>query len=219
VSGARLKIKISVVEMSFDEKRAVIYFTSEERVDFREIVKAIAIEKDVRIEMRQLGIRDEAKMIGGSGVCGFKLCCSGFLTDFAPVSIRMAKDQNMSLNPAKILGVCGRLMCCLTYEQNFYREMQKTVPRTGKAVNTPEGRGRVIVADFLRSRVTVLLEEEKGVMTFEAAQVSLVYPPQQQGKGKGHQQQGGGGHKQPTEPDDDNGDDTVDSPTSDLLPA
>lgn len=184
----RLRIKISQVEMGFDEKRAVIYFTSEERVDFRDMVKSIAHEMDTRVEMRQVGIRDEAKMLGGCGVCGFKLCCTGHLTDFAPVSIRMAKDQNLSLNPSKILGVCGRLMCCLTYEQDFYREMQKTVPRVGKAVNTPDGRGKVIVADFLRSKVTVLLEGEKGVNSYEAAQVSLVYPPQQQGKGKGPKQ-------------------------------
>jgi cell fate regulator YaaT (PSP1 superfamily) len=215
---AKLKIKISQVEMSFDEKRAAIYFTSDERVDFREMVKSIAAETNLRVEMRQVGIRDEAKMLGGSGICGFKLCCSGFLTDFAPVSIRMAKDQNMSLNPTKILGVCGRLMCCLTYEQNFYREMQKTVPRVGKAVNTPEGRGRVVVADFLRSKVSVLLEGEKGIVGFEAAQVSLVFPPQQQGKGKGKKQQGQSSQNVQDEPsdDDDNGND--DGPESELLP-
>lgn len=201
----RLKLKISQVEMAFDEKRAIIYFTSEERVDFRDLVKSVAAEMELRIEMRQVGIRDEAKLLGGCGVCGFKLCCSGHLTDFAPVSIRMAKDQNLSLNPAKILGVCGRLMCCLTYEQDFYREMQKTVPRVGKAVLTPEGRGRVIVADFLRSKVTVALESEKGVMTFEAAEVSLVFPPQQQGKGKGRQQnaKGPAQAQEPQEEDDD----------------
>ena len=185
-----IRMKLSQVEVTFDEKRAIIYFTSDDRVDFREMVKTLASELNVRIEMRQVGVRDEAKQIGGHGVCGFKLCCSGFLTDFAPVSIKMAKDQNLSLNPVKISGVCGRLMCCLTYEQDFYKEMQKIVPRTGKTVITPEGRGKVLVADFLRQRVTVMVEGEKGIMVFEAAQVQLAFPPQvQQQKRPGGQQQ------------------------------
>lgn len=219
VDEMRLKIKISQVEMAFDEKRAVIYFTSEERVDFRELVKSVASEKNLRIEMRQVGIRDEAKMLGGCGVCGYKLCCSGYLTDFAPVSIRMAKDQNLSLNPSKILGVCGRLMCCLNYEEDFYREMQKTVPRVGKAVNTPDGRGRVVVADFLRSKVTVALENEKGAMTFEASQVSLVYPPQQQGKGKSQRQNPRAASPTPNvpEPEETDDDDKPDPPEAELL--
>lgn len=175
-----LRMKLSQVELTFDEKRAIIYFTAEERVDFRDMVKGLAAAHDVRIEMRQVGVRDEARMIGGHGVCGFKLCCSSFLGDFMPVSIKMAKDQNLSLNPVKISGVCGRLMCCLMYEQDFYKEMQKIVPRTGKTVMTPDGRGKVLVADFLRARVTVNLDEEKGVKTFEASEVQLVFPPQQQ---------------------------------------
>lgn len=191
-----IRMKISQVEVTFDEKRAIIYFTADERVDFRDMVKSLAAELNVRIEMRQVGVRDEARMIGGNGVCGFKLCCSSFLTDFVPVSIRMAKDQNLSLNPVKISGVCGRLMCCLMYEQDFYKEMQKVVPRTGKTVMTPEGRGKVLVADFLRSRVTVNLEDEKGVKTFEAAQVQLLAPPQQQRqRQKGPQQNPGGGQR------------------------
>ena len=189
----RLRMKLSQVEVTFDEKRAIIYFTSEDRVDFREMVKHLATECNVRIEMRQVGVRDEAKQLGGHGICGFKLCCSGFLQDFAPVSIKMAKDQNLSLNPVKISGVCGRLMCCLTYEQDFYKEMQKIVPRTGKTVITPEGRGKVLVADFLRQRVTVMVEGDKGIMAFEAAQVQLAFPPQQQQQKRpgGQQQQDG----------------------------
>ncbi len=207
INAAELRMKLSQVEVTFDEKRAIIYFTSEDRVDFRDIVKSLASEMDVRIEMRQVGVRDEAKILGGSGICGFKLCCSSFLSDFMPVSIRMAKDQNLSLNPTKISGVCGRLMCCLMYEQDFYKEMQKTVPRTGRTVITPEGRGKVMVADFLRSRVTVNLEAEKGIMTFEAADVQLANPPQVQGKPKQKQwdnnqqrpqrQNDGGGQQRP----------------------
>ncbi|MBI5637365.1 MAG: hypothetical protein HZA03_05280 [Nitrospinae bacterium] len=180
IKEQRIRMKLSQVEVTFDEKRAIIYFTSEDRVDFREMVKQLAAECNVRIEMRQVGVRDEAKQLGGHGICGVKLCCSSFLADFAPVSIKMAKDQNLSLNPVKISGVCGRLMCCLTYEQDFYKEMQKIVPRTGKTVITPEGRGKVLVADFLRQRVTVIVEGEKGIMVFEAAQVQLAFPPQQQ---------------------------------------
>ncbi|MBI5177704.1 MAG: hypothetical protein HZA04_00410 [Nitrospinae bacterium] len=182
ISDGELRMKLSHAEMSFDEKRAILYFTSEDRVDFRDMVKSLAAEMNVRIEMRQVGVRDEARILGGCGICGFKLCCSSFLPDFMPVSIRMAKDQNLSLNPTKISGVCGRLMCCLMYEQDFYKEMQKTVPRTGKTVITPEGRGKVLVADFLRSRVTVMVEGDKGIMTFEAAQVQPAYPTQPQGK-------------------------------------
>ncbi len=180
IKAQGLKMKLSQVEVTFDEKRAIIYFTADERVDFREMVKGLAAECNVRIEMRQIGVRDEARQLGGAGICGFKLCCSTFLPDFAPVSIKMAKDQNLSLNPTKISGVCGRLMCCLMYEQDFYKEMQKIVPRTGKTVITPEGRGKVLVADFLRQRVTVNVEGEKGIMVFEAAQVQPAFPPQQQ---------------------------------------
>jgi len=191
ISDARLRMKLSHVEITFDEKRAIIYFTSEDRVDFRDMVKSLAADMNVRIEMRQVGVRDEARILGGSGICGFKLCCSSHLPDFVPVSIRMAKDQNLSLNPTKISGVCGRLMCCLIYEQDFYKEMQKTVPRTGRTVITPEGRGKVLVADFLRSRVTVNLDAEGGIMTFEAAQVQLANPPQAQGKPKQKNRDGG----------------------------
>ncbi len=183
VEENELKMKVSQVSVTLDEKRVIVYFTAEERVDFRDIVKSLASELKMKIEMRQMGIRDEAKMLGGSGVCGQKLCCSSFLGKFAPVSIRMAKDQNLSLNPAKISGVCGRLMCCLIYENDFYKEMQKIVPRTGKAVITPQGNGKVIVADFLKSRVTVDLGEN-GVASFDASEVELVNKPQQQKHGK-----------------------------------
>ncbi len=183
VEENELKMKVSKVSVPLDEKRVVVYFTAEERVDFRDIVKSLSSELKMKIEMRQMGIRDEAKMLGGSGICGQKLCCSSFLGEFAPVSIRMAKDQNLSLNPAKISGVCGRLMCCLIYENAFYKEMQKIVPRTGKAVTTPQGKGKVVVADFLKARVTVDLGEN-GVASFEASEVELVNKPQPQKQSK-----------------------------------
>ncbi len=191
VSDSELKMKISYVEVTYDEKRAIISYTSDGRIDFRSMVKSLSKELDVRVEMRQVGSRDEAKMMGGAGVCGQKLCCSSFLTDFSPVSIRMAKDQGLSLNPSKISGACGRLMCCLNYENSFYKEMQKVVPRVGKTVDTPDGRGKVIVADYLRSKVTVYLGDDKRE-TFEASSVSTIKHEQQQRKpgkkGKGGKQ-------------------------------
>ena len=183
IEEQELKMKVSHVEVTFEEMRAIIYYTSEGRIDFRDMVKGISSELDVRIEMRKLGIRDEAKMQGGCGICGHALCCTTFLHEFAPVSIRMAKDQNLSLNNSKISGVCGRLMCCLVYENDFYREMQKTVPRLGRSVMTPRGRGRVIIADYLRERVTVELQEG-GREVFDAKEVSIPEPQQAQKKPK-----------------------------------
>jgi cell fate regulator YaaT (PSP1 superfamily) len=179
IAENEMKMKASYVEVTFDEKRAIIYYTSEGRVDFRDMVKSVAAELDVKIEMRKLGIRDEAKMMGGLGICGQELCCSSFLSEFAPVSIRMAKDQNLSLNNSKISGVCGRLMCCLVYENDFYREMRKTMVNTGKSVVTPAGQGRVVLVDYLRQRVSVDLGD--GIrQIFEAKDVSPANPPQQQ---------------------------------------
>ena len=181
-SESELKMKVSYVEVTFDEKRAIIHYTSESRVDFRDLVKSIASELDVKIEMRKLGIRDEAKMFGGCGVCGQELCCSSFLSEFAPVSIRMAKDQNLSLNNSKISGVCGRLMCCLVYENDFYKEARKSMGSTGKSVNTPDGQGRIVIADYLRRRLTVDLGD--GVRKiFDADEVTRTFPPQRQKSG------------------------------------
>ncbi len=179
VAERELKMKLSYVEVTFDEKRAIIHYTSESRVDFRDLVKNIASELDVKIEMRKLGTRDEARMFGGCGVCGQELCCSSFLSEFAPVSIRMAKDQNLSLNNSKISGVCGRLMCCLVYENDFYKEARKTMGSVGKTVITPDGQGKIVIADYLRGRLTVDLGD--GVRkTFDAAEVTRAFPPQRQ---------------------------------------
>lgn len=178
IVDSNLKMKLGHLEVTYDEKRVILFFTAENRVDFRDMVKSLASEFGTKVEMRQLGIRDEAKKLGGCGVCGEGLCCSTFLSDFMPVSIRMAKDQGLSLNPTKISGVCGRLMCCLNYENDFYREMQKVVPRPGKAVHTPNGQGRVISSDYLRQRVYVDLGHDRDRETFEASAVELVNKPQ-----------------------------------------
>ncbi len=135
-------MNLVTAECTFDMNKLLFYFTADGRVDFRELVKDLASVFRTRIELRQIGVRDEAKMIGGLGCCGRELCCSSYLDDFHPVSINMAKDQNLSLNPAKISGVCGRLMCCLKYEHEAYAELQKVTPRQGSVVDTPEGRGK-----------------------------------------------------------------------------
>ncbi len=145
----------------FEEmKKSIFYFTAEGRVDFRELVKELAARLRHRIEMRQVGVRDEAKAVTGLGMCGQSLCCSTFLLEFTPVTIRMAKDQGLALNPSKISGVCGRLMCCLQYEHNVYRELIKELPKVGKPIQTPEGPGKVIKNDILKQIIIVRLEDE-----------------------------------------------------------
>ncbi|MFQ5432443.1 MAG: stage 0 sporulation family protein [Nitrospinota bacterium] len=204
ISENELKMKLSYVEITFDEKRAIIHYTSESRVDFRDMVKSIASELDVKIEMRKLGIRDEAKMFGGCGVCGQELCCSSFLSGFAPVSIRMAKDQNLSLNNSKISGVCGRLMCCLVYENDFYREARKSMGSTGKTVNTPDGLGKIVIADYLRERLTVDLGD--GVRKiFNASEVTRFIQPQRQKSGGARNRKRSNGKAAPPDVKPDNG--------------
>ncbi len=145
----------------FEEmKKSIFYFTAEGRVDFRELVKELAARLRHRIEMRQVGVRDEAKAVTGLGMCGQSLCCSTFLPEFTPVTIRMAKDQGLALNPSKISGVCGRLMCCLQYEHNVYRELIRELPKVGKSIQTPEGPGKVIKNDILKQVIIVRLEDE-----------------------------------------------------------
>jgi cell fate regulator YaaT (PSP1 superfamily) len=223
IVDSELKMKLGHLEVTYDEKRVILFFTAENRVDFRDMVKSLASEFGTKVEMRQLGIRDEAKKLGGCGVCGEGLCCSSFLTDFMPVSIRMAKDQGLSLNPTKISGVCGRLMCCLNYENDFYKEMQKVVPKPGKAVHTPNGQGRVISSDYLRQRVYVDLGHDRDRETFEASDVELVYKPQQnQGekkpkKGKNRPERGQGGQS-PQGPDRGQSQDRGQSPQSGRSP-
>lgn len=171
-----LDMKLVEVECSFEGNKITFFFTSEGRVDFRELVKDLASVFRSRIELRQIGVRDEAKTLGGIGICGRPFCCSEFLSEFYPVSTKMAKVQNMSLNPKKISGCCGRLMCCLRYEQEAYEELSKTVPKNGAFVQTPDGYGNVTQIDLLRQKVKVRLDgaapmEQK---TYPAEQVAAL---------------------------------------------
>ena len=152
-----MDMKLVDVEYSFDGSKILFFFTSEGRVDFRELVKDLAGVFHTRIELRQIGVRDEAKMMGGLGLCGRPVCCAQFLGDFQPVSIKMAKEQSLSLNPTKISGVCGRLMCCLKYEEDHYEATRKRMPRVGKEVITPDGAGIVIDLNILKETVRVRL--------------------------------------------------------------
>lgn len=156
----KLDMKLVDVEYTFDRNKIIFYFTAEGRVDFRNLVKDLASIFRTRIELRQIGVRDEAKMLGGIGPCGRMLCCSTFLGDFEPVSIKMAKDQNLSLNPSKISGLCGRLMCCLKYENDEYEEAKKMMPDVGTQVDTPEGPGKVVGLNLLERILQVSLSEE-----------------------------------------------------------
>jgi cell fate regulator YaaT (PSP1 superfamily) len=159
INGHGLDMKLVDVEYSFEGGKILFFFTSDGRVDFRELVKDLASVFRTRIELRQIGVRDGAKMLGGLGICGRGLCCNTFLDDFQPVSIKMAKTQALSLNPAKISGVCGRLMCCLKYEQEAYEQLQKTVPKVDAEVDTPQGKGTVTEVNLLRRTVKVKLED------------------------------------------------------------
>ena len=155
-----LDMQLVSAECAFDGSKILFFFTADERVDFRELVKSLASQFHTRIELRQIGVRDKARMVGGLGICGRPFCCGSFLEDFQPVSIKMAKTQNLSLNPTKISGTCGRLMCCLKYEQDAYEDLLKTTPKNESFVDTPDGRGTVIEVDLLRQRVKVRLEAE-----------------------------------------------------------
>ena len=145
-----LGMKLVDVELTFDATKIIFYFTADGRVDFRELVKELASVFRMRIELRQIGVRDESKLLNGIGVCGRSLCCSTFLADFHPVSIKMAKDQNLSLSPGKISGVCGRLMCCLKYEEEHYNELNKIMPGVGDIIKAPDGTGEVLSTSILR---------------------------------------------------------------------
>jgi cell fate regulator YaaT (PSP1 superfamily) len=180
VRARKLPMKVIRAEFPLHGSKLLFYFTSEERIDFRELVKDLAHKFHGRIELRQVGARDEARMIGGIGACGRELCCSTFLPSFAPVSIKMAKDQGLVLNPSKIAGQCGRLKCCLVYEQDLYKEMRKGLPKLGKFVRTPAGEGKVAELDVLRQRIRVVFPEG-GAHTFPAESVTLLVPPGQAG--------------------------------------
>ena len=155
-----LDMKLISVEYAFDGSKILFYFTADGRVDFRDLVRDLASAFRTRIELRQIGVRDEAKMLGGLGICGRPFCCAQFLSDFQPVSIKMAKTQNLSLNPTKISGACGRLMCCLKYEQEAYEDLIKTSPRAESLVDTPDGRGTITDVNLLRQQVTVRMEAD-----------------------------------------------------------
>ena len=154
-----LEMKLLEAEYTFDNSKLLFYYSAEMRVDFRELVKDLASVFRTRIELRQIGIRDEAKMLGGLGVCGRPFCCSTFLSDFMQVSIKMAKEQNLSLNSSKISGTCGRLMCCLKYEQEAYLDLLRTTPKVNAVVSTPDGKGVVIDQNLLTGKLTVRLDK------------------------------------------------------------
>jgi cell fate regulator YaaT (PSP1 superfamily) len=165
-----LNMKLVKTEVLLDRSKILFYFTSEKRVDFRELVRDLAGGFRMRIEMRQIGVRDEAKMICGIGSCGRELCCTKFMNRFELVSVKMAKEQNLALNPTKISGICGRLMCCLSYEFPAYMDLKKDLPKVGKHIVTPSGRGKIIRQNVLSQTVTVELEEG-GEITIHASKI------------------------------------------------
>ena len=165
-----MNMKLVKTEVLLDRSKMVFYFTSEKRVDFRELVRDLVAEFKMRIEMRQIGVRDEAKMVCGIGSCGRELCCASFLRSFDLVSVKMAKEQNLALNPAKISGVCGRLMCCLSYEFQTYMELKKDLPRVGKHIVTRSGKGKIIRQNVHNQTVTVELEEG-GEVTVHVSEI------------------------------------------------
>ncbi len=172
-----LEMKLVDVEYTFDNSKIMFYFTADGRVDFRALVKDLASVFRTRIELRQIGVRDEAKMLGGLGVCGKPFCCSSFLGEFQPVSIKMAKEQGLSLSPVKISGTCGRLMCCLKYEQEAYTDLLKRTPKIGAIVKTPLGRGLVVENNLLTQTLKVKMDntpDEAAPQTFKVKEVKLL---------------------------------------------
>ena len=189
IAANKLEMKLVGVEYTFDNSKILFYFTADGRVDFRELVKDLASVFRTRIELRQIGVRDEAKMLGGLGICGRPFCCSSFLGEFQPVSIKMAKEQGLSLNPTKISGTCGRLMCCLKYEQAAYEELLRTTPKVGSTVATPDGRGVVREVSLRTGQVKVdLLASTDGALTIYNKQEVRVL---RDAPGKGEARQGG----------------------------
>ncbi len=171
IRAHELDMKLIDVEYTFDNNKVLFYFTADGRIDFRELVKDLASVFKTRIELRQIGVRDETKILGGIGICGRGLCCHTYLSEFAPVSIKMAKEQNLSLNPTKISGVCGRLMCCLKNEQETYEYLNKRLPNPGDTVTTPEGmKGEVQTVNVLRQLVKVVVEvnDEKEIREYHS---------------------------------------------------
>jgi cell fate regulator YaaT (PSP1 superfamily) len=176
IAMAKLPMKLVSAEYNLDGSRLTFYFTAEERVDFRDLVRELTTFFKTRIELRQIGPRDQAKMVGGLGRCGRHLCCGSFLTEFTPVSIRMAKDQDLPLDPMKISGVCGRLQCCLAYESEQYREAKAALPKRGQPVDTPSGKGVVIGGNPLKQTILVELETQAEA-EFPLTQITIVNAP------------------------------------------
>ena len=176
IASRGLEMKLVDVEYTFDNSKILFYFTADGRVDFRELVKDLVGMFHTRIELRQIGVRDEAKMLGGMGICGRPFCCGSFLGGFQPVSIKMAKEQGLSLNPVKISGTCGRLMCCLKYEQEAYQDLLRTTPKVNALVSTPDGKGVVIDTNLLTRKLTVRLDKDPDAApkVFHADQVKVL---------------------------------------------
>ena len=181
-----LEMKLIDVDYAFDGSKVIFYFTADGRVDFRELVKDLAGVLKTRIELRQIGVRDEAKMLGGLGICGRAFCCNTFLGEFQPVSIKMAKEQGLSLNPTKISGTCGRLMCCLKYEQAAYEDLIKTTPKVGSYVQTPEGKGTVSEVSLMTGNLKVALDKHQNDI-LSAFHKDKVQPCSREPRGKAGQ--------------------------------
>lgn len=177
INAHNLPMKLVGVEQTFDGNKIIFYFTADGRIDFRELVKDLASVFRTRIELRQIGVRDEAKMVGGLGCCGRELCCTTWLADFASVSIRMAKEQNLSLNPTKISGICGRLMCCLKYENECYEHAREEFPELGSWVITPNGEGKVAGINILKNSLSVELKESKTIKEYHCEEITLKEGP------------------------------------------
>ena len=177
IAAHKLEMKLVDAEYAFDNSKITFNFTAEGRVDFRNLVKDLAATLHTRIELHQIGVRDEAKKLGGIGICGQPFCCSRFLKDFQPVSIKMAKEQGLSLNPTKISGSCGRLMCCLQYEQSVYEELNKLTPKNGTVVTTPEGRGVVVDSNPLTGKVKVRLDNAADAAPVDMTREDIVRVP------------------------------------------
>jgi len=182
-------MKLIDVELTFDTTKIIFYFTAEGRVDFRELVKELASVFRMRIELRQIGVRDESKFLNGIGMCGRTLCCATFLSEFQPVSMKMAKDQNLSLNPSKISGICGRLMCCLKYEEETYEELNKGMPGVGDTIKSQDGQGEVLSVSTLRRTVRAAIRknqhEPPSVNTYEADDIQIIKKAEAADDGEG----------------------------------
>ena len=174
IAAHKLKMNLIDVECTFDNNKLLFYFTAESRVDFRELVKDLAAVFRTRIELRQIGVRDEAKMLGGLGICGQPFCCSRFLGEFQPVSIKMAKEQGLSLNPTKISGTCGRLMCCLKYEQDSYEDLLKHTPKVGAIVRTADGKGIVEEVNLLTGKLRVKMDKNDNVVVVKKDDIEVI---------------------------------------------